>query len=187
MIKRRTVIATAGLVGLIGASTVPSQALTTMADRAFAMKAAQAGIAEVQEAQLALETAIDANVRDFAQRIVLSHTEINKRLATIQAQEGLAIPTEPNARDRAQIARLSTLSGDQFDRAYIEAQVRTHRQTEALFGRELYQGRDSALRQFASNTLPTIQNHGTMSNQVAAELTPRPMWAHRVDRHDSQP
>jgi putative membrane protein len=159
---------------------LPANANASRGDRAFVKQAAQSGQAEVMAAQLAIQRGIDANVRDFAQHMIRDHSKANRDLKQIASSKGIPVPSQIDPMDRAQIDKLRSLSGTDFDRAYSGFQVRDHRQAVALFQRESRMGRDSDLRQFAAQTLPTLRMHQSMSYQVVASLQPTPsLMAHR--------
>ncbi len=54
---------------------------------------------------------------------------------------------------------LSKLSGAAFDRAYARDMVKDHEQDVADFSKEASGGQKPALKDFASQTLPTLQDH----------------------------
>jgi len=165
------------------ACVLPANAATER-DKAFVIKAAQAGMAEVQAAQLAIQYGVDANVRDFAQRMINDHSRANRELKQIATSEGFALPAGPDASHRAELQRLSRLSGDAFDRNYTQDQIRDHRAAVNLFQSEINRGANPQLRQFAESTLPTLQMHRSMTYEVAASLPARPsLLAHRTMRH----
>lgn len=151
-------------------------------DRTFATKAAQGGMAEVQAGRIALQRGIDGGVRTFAQRMVDDHSRANRALQRIAMQQGIILPAHTDAAHQMALARLSSISGPQFDKVYIKGQVKDHVATVALFKREAAYGRNAALRQFAAKTLPTLQSHTRMSYQVSDDLMPSPragVYAHR--------
>jgi putative membrane protein len=124
----------------------------------FIHKAAGGGMAEVQMGQLAEERASSQAVKDFGQRMVTDHNQAGQQLQSLAASEGARIPTTLDAKDQALYDRLSGLSGSAFDRAYTRAMVNDHMQDVAEFQRESATAQDPAVRSFASNTLPTLQD-----------------------------
>ena len=129
------------------------------ADRRFATKAAAAGTAEIADAQIALQKSSRQDVKDFAQRMVDDHTKAADQLKSIASGEGINLPTSESAADRKKTHALQKLSGAQFDRRYISGQRAAHKQAVALFSKESSSGKDSQLKSFASQTLPTLQDH----------------------------
>ena len=62
-------------------------------------------------------------------------------------------------KEQGQLEQLQSVEGEAFDRAYLTAQVAAHDEAVALFDVFSTQGQDSALRAFAAETLPTLQEH----------------------------
>ena len=62
--------------------------------------------------------------------------------------------------------RLSRLSGAQFDQAYAKAMVEDHEEAVALFEAQTKNGRDAAVKEFASKTLPKLRDHLEMARKL---------------------
>jgi putative membrane protein len=72
------------------------------------------------------------------------------------------LPGDPSPEDQQAMTKLGSLSGEDFDRAYIESQVSAHEAAVGLFTQESEQGKDAQFRSFASSTLPTLKDHYQM-------------------------
>lgn len=142
----------------------------TNPDSTFAMKAAQGGMAEVQIGQLATRNASHSDVKAFGQRMVDDHTKINNKLKEIASNKSLTLPTSLDAKDQATYDRLSKLHGAEFDRAYMSDMVRDHRADIAEFEREANHGNDTDLKNFASQTLPTLKDHLSLAESTYAKV-----------------
>jgi putative membrane protein len=116
-------------------------------------------MAEVELGKLAADKATNEDVKAFGKRMVEDHTKAGDQLKGIAAKESVPLPTELNAKDKALKDRLSKLSGDAFDRAYINHMVMDHKQDVADFQKEANNGQDDAIKNFAQQTLPTLQDH----------------------------
>jgi len=135
-------------------------------DKNFMMKAAEGGLAEVQMGQLAQQNGQSQEVKDFGQRMVTDHTKANDQLKEIASQKGVTLPTSPNSHDQAEYNRLSKLQGDAFDKAYSKMMVSDHKKDVAEFKREANSGSDPDVKNFASQTLPTLQEHLQMAQKM---------------------
>jgi putative membrane protein len=142
-----------------GSTTGQSQQLSAQ-DQQFITEAAQGGMAEVQLGKLALQRASSQEVKDYAQHMIDEHTKVNQELMALAQQKGVTPPKTIGQKNEAVRAKLSKLSGSQFDKAYMsEAGVKAHTQQEALFRRQAEQGQDAELKAFAAKVLPTVQAH----------------------------
>jgi putative membrane protein len=140
-----------------------AQKMMKPGDAAFALKAAQGGVAEVRLGQLALKKANHSDVKAFGQRMVDDHSKTNERLKAAAAKSGMTLPATMNADDQALYDKLSRLSGAAFDRAYTRAMVKDHEQDIKEFQREAAKGTNADIRAFAEATLPTLQVHLEMA------------------------
>src|SRR3954469_9307461 len=163
----RMIVSTAWVVALLGA--VPALAAVSGADKAFATEAAHGGLAEVQMGELALQKASSPQVKEFAQRMVRDHTQANQDLMQLGKSENLTLPTQLDAKHKSEMDRLSAMSGNAFDAAYMQHMVQDHKKTVADFQKQAQSGSDPALKSFAQKYLPIIQQHLQMAETSAAK------------------
>ena len=147
-------------------------------DMAFVKEAAMGGLAEVELGRLATQKAESNDVKQFAQRMVDDHSKANDQLKPIAQQKNVEVPSQLSGKEKALYDRLSKLSGAQFDRAYMRAMVADHRKDVAAFKRESTAGTDAEVKQFASQTLPTLQDHLKMAQSTAGAAATSGRAAH---------
>ena len=136
-------------------------------DKKFVRDAAQGGMAEVELGKLATEKASSDDVKKFGQRMVDDHTKAGDQLKQVASNEGIQLPQSLSAKDKLTKERLSKLSGEQFDKAYMADMVKDHTQDVAEFQRESQSGKDPAVKDFASQTLPTLEDHLKQAKEIA--------------------
>ena len=102
-------------------------------------------------------------VKNLASRLHTDHMKANDELTKIASQKNWTLPAEPTADQKNQKAKLEKLSGTAFDKAYADLMVTNHRNNIPLFERQASKGADAELKQFASNTLPTLKEHLEMA------------------------
>jgi putative membrane protein len=129
------------------------------ADSHFAKEAAQGGMAEVKLGQLAQEKGSNDAVKSFGKRMVDDHSKAGDKLKDAASKENITLPDDIAAKDQATYDRLSKLNGAAFDRAYAKDMVKDHQTDVAAFQKEANGGKSDALKSFASETLPTLQDH----------------------------
>jgi putative membrane protein len=137
-------------------------------DESFYTNAAQGGLAEVDAGKLAEAKASNDTIKDFAGMMVKDHSTANQKLWSLAADKSVKLPTTPSVEQTASAEKLKLLSGTAFDKAYIRNQLDAHRDTVALFKKEIASGKDAQAKQFASATLPTVQAHLAKITQIAA-------------------
>ena len=139
----------------------------TAADSTFMKKAADGGIAEVELGKLAAEKASSQDVKSFGQRMVDDHSKANDQPKQLAAEKHVDLPQEPGAKHQATKARLEKLSGSDFDKAYVQEMVSDHKKDVAEFKRESKAAHDDDLKNFAAQTLPTLQEHLKQIESIA--------------------
>ncbi len=149
-----------GSTPLSPGTTGPDQTSLSASDTQFINQAAQGGMAEVELGQLALKQASSKAVKKYAQQMINEHTKVNNELMALATQKGVTPPTTIGAKYEAVRAKLSKLSGKNFDQAYMkQAGIQAHTEQAALFQRQAQQGQDPQLKAFAAKTLPAVQKH----------------------------
>jgi putative membrane protein len=143
------------------ASAVPPGPITGHADaandsRMFLRQAAAAGVKEVQDSRDALDRVKRPEVRDMAQTLIDDHTRTNDKLGALAKRKGWEVgggrpagsPTPQNSEG----------AGDP-DASFLSEQISGHEKTIADFRRQSESGDDADARQFAKETLPTLEHH----------------------------
>jgi putative membrane protein len=136
-------------------------------DKKFVREAAQGGMAEVELGKLATEKASSPEVKKFGQRMVDDHSKANEQLKEVASSQGITLPSRLSAKDEMTKERLSKLSGEQFDKAYMSDMVKDHTQDVSDFQQEANSARDPAVKEFAEKTLPVLKSHLREARQIA--------------------
>ncbi len=179
----RAMLAGIVVLGLAAAPMVAAQETTrpqkapqradnksVMGDQAWVTKVAQGGMAEVELGKLATEKAASDEVKKFGQRMVDDHSKANDELKTLAQNKKFTLPTDIDAKHKAERDRFSKLSGAAFDRAYMQAMVAGHREVENLFRMESTSGKDPDVKAWAAKTLPTVEEHLKMAQQTTTAV-----------------
>ena len=140
--------------------------------RSFVKTAAQDGMAEVGLAKLALKKSSNNDVKQFAQKMEQDHEQANEVLASIAKSKGLTLPHKLDAKHEDMMKSLSTKSGAAFDSAYAEHMAKGHSQAVALF-QGAAKSSDPELAAFARQTLPTLQEHKQLADNLRASVGTR--------------
>lgn len=98
--------------------------------------------------------------------MVTDHTKANEKLTALAAQDGFTVSMGPTSTQQAAINHLKALQGPSFDSAYKTMMLDDHQKTVALFKAEAASGANMDLREFAKDTLPTLENHLAMAGKL---------------------
>ena len=155
-----------------GVNNMPdTTAINTVSDSDFAKEAAEGGMAEVKFGQLAQDKGASDAVKEFGKRMVDDHLQANDKLKNIAERENVKLPLALSKKDQSTYDKLSKLSGDAFDRAYAHNMVKDHENDIASFQQEAANGRDPGIKTFASETLPTLQEHLKLAKEMMKSVS----------------
>jgi predicted outer membrane protein/sporulation protein YlmC with PRC-barrel domain len=160
-------LAAPGLAPVAAAQGAPAAAspaqeapAASAVDREFAQQALRLGLGELALGSLAQQRAADPTVRRFGARMVDDHGSANAELLSLARTAGLGeLSAQPDAAHQAEIRRLTALSGQAFDHAFMDRMVADHRQAIARFEAYAKAGHSVALKAFALRTLETLRAH----------------------------
>lgn len=142
----------------------------SVADRTFITSAAEANLAEIETAKMIEQKSKDPGVKDFAKRMVTDHTQASQSLATVAEMVGVTLPSTPSADDRARKDELEKLSASKLNKTYLRDELAGHKQVISAFESEIEHGQDQAVKNYASQTLPTLQDHIRIAEDVAGRM-----------------
>ncbi len=148
-----------------GMNAVPA-GQTSPQDRVFLKDALEGGMAEVQLGHLALQKSNNADVKQFAQRMVDDHTKMGEQMKPIAQQIGVKVPDGPSKKDKQTIAKLQELNGDDFDKAYMKDMVKDHKSDLNDFKTEAATGSNPAVQNAANQGSQIIGEHLQMAEQI---------------------
>lgn len=155
-----------GALLALGLAVSPALAQEKLSAQQFVEKAGQSGLAEVQLGELASEKAKATEVKTFGKRMVDDHGKANAQLKQIVEAKNMKMPAEMGAESKQMMDKLSKMSGEEFDQAYMRHMVEDHKKDVELFQGFAQQGQDQELKTFAQNTTPMLQQHLKMATDI---------------------
>jgi putative membrane protein len=128
---------------------------------------AYANLAEIDLAKLAQSKSKNDEVLNFARQMVDDHTKALDQLQQLAQQKSVTLPTELDAKHKAEQKRLQAMSGAAFDREYLaKAGVSDHNQAHRLVARVEANAHDADLKQLATKMQPGIDHHLQMAKEL---------------------
>jgi len=140
-----------------------------MKDKIFLRKSAEGGLAEVKLGQLAADKGSSDDVKSFGSKMVNDHTQLSTEMKPIADSMGIRLPKDMNKEDKARYEQLASLSGEEFDKAYILAMVQDHRKDWREFHEELMGTNDPTLKAEIEKGEAVIRDHMKMAVKMAKE------------------
>lgn len=150
-----------------GAAGSTSMHKASKADQHFIKEVIEGDLSEVKIGQLAQQNGQSQEVKQFGQTLQQDHSQNLQQAQSLAQQEGVTVPTKPNAKQTKMYDRLSKEKGARFDKAFAQAMVKDHKQDIAKFDKQAK--KNDPVGQFAQQTLPTLRKH----LQTAESLTNR--------------
>jgi putative membrane protein len=133
-------------------------------DQHFVTEAIQGDLAEIKMGQLAQQNGQSDQVKQFGRTLEQDHSDHLQKVRQIAQQNGLRVPSEPNANQKAAYKRMSAMSGGKFDSAFAKDMVQDHEKDIGKYDKEASSG--SALSDFAKQTLPVLKKHLEMAESI---------------------
>jgi putative membrane protein len=154
-----------GGFAMAGDKKADAKATRAVAQESWVKKAAQGGMAEVELGKLAQKKAQSDAVKQYAQHMVEDHNKANDELMKVAAVEGITPPSQPAPEHMATKKELTQASGAEFDKKYMEAQIKDHKEMIALFEQGA-KSNSRPIKEYASKTLPSLKKHLKMAQDV---------------------
>ena len=134
----------------------------------FVTIAAQSDMLEIESSRLALQKADNNKTKQFAEKMIKDHTETSAELKSL-VSSGKVQADAPSSLDKAhqeKLDKLTKLDGKAFTKEYDDMQVSAHKDAVSLFERYGKEGDNADLKAFAGKTLPHLQEHLKMAQEL---------------------
>ena len=139
-------------------------------DRRFITEAAHGGMFEVELGREVASKATNDDVKQFAQRMVDDHGKANDQLKKLAGDKGVDVPSSLDAKHKAEMDRITKLSGAELDKSYMSNMLRDHEKDVREFRHASEQATDPEVKSFASSTLPTLEEHLRLAKETAPKV-----------------
>jgi len=139
-------------------------------DKLFLICAAIDNQFEMQLAQLAQTKTQDQKVKDIAQRMLQDHQQADRQLQDAAQQSGVTIPRALPLINQQELKVFQSLSGRDFDQQFISHMRTAHAKALNAYQDVEQLAKNDQIKQFASKTLPTLQQHYQDVQQAATAL-----------------
>ena len=172
--KTQLSIAAAIIAAAIAAAATSVAADVNSTDKSFIKGAYQDGLAEIKMAELAQGKTASADVKAFAAHMATDHSAANIELKGIADAKSVEVPTSPSLIAQGKMKLDEAKSGTDFDKAYAAAMVSDHKKAVKAFEEAASNATDAEIKAFAAKTLPTLQSHLSMAEDLQNKLSANP-------------
>jgi putative membrane protein len=139
-------------------------------DLPFLQEATNANVLEVRLGQLAQSKASNPAVKQFGQRMVEDHTRLQQDLGSMTSRNAIPLNATVTPAHSEKINRLESLSGPQFDQAYMSMMIQDHQTDVAKFENQSRNADSPQVRELAAKSLPVLQQHLSFAQQVGSQV-----------------
>jgi len=167
MIRKLTAAAGLAAVFALGASPAPAQN-ADKASQKFIKTAIEHNYAEIDVGKLAQQKGKSPEVKAYGARMVKDHGEANQKAIAAAQQMGVKPPKSADLGHQATYLKLKILSGDSFDKSFAKGMLADHRKDVKEFQKE--SSKNDPAGQFAKETVPTLQEHLKMAQQLNGSI-----------------
>ncbi|MFC0100102.1 DUF4142 domain-containing protein [Micromonospora marina] len=184
-IKRLGLLAALVVVGLAPAAAAQAAAQPSTQDTQYLQAVHQVNLFEITAGNLAQQKGQNQQVKDLGKMFVTDHTQLDQTVQSTAQQLNVQLPAEPTADQQQVLDELNNLSGAEFDKAWVTAELAGHVQAIQATQTEISQGSEQSVVQLAQDALPVLQAHydalvalaqtlGVPVPQASASGTPSP-------------
>jgi len=157
----------AALAQSVGEKTGVNSALgITPKTEDFIKEAAMSDMLEIDAAKIAQQKG-NPDEKKFAEQMITDHTKTSTELkGMVPSDMKSAIPTSLDDSSQKKLDKLKDAKPDDFASQYDPMQVSAHEDAVSLFERYSKGGDDAKLKDWAGKTLPHLQHHLQMAEQM---------------------
>jgi putative membrane protein len=145
----------------------PTDTAVPLSDQQFVDFAGQTDMMEANLGQLAETQASAQRVKDYARTLVTDHTSDYTQLSAVAGKANLVVPKGLDAAHDKMIAPFKNLKGPAFDNRYIQEMTEGHTKAIAVYTKEAADAQSADLKNYASETLPSLQKHLDGAKEIA--------------------
>jgi putative membrane protein len=132
----------------------------------FVKEAAMSDMTEIAASKLGQERG-NAEEKTFAGQMITDHTKTSEELKAMTSGDvKAATPSALDSSSQSKVDKLKDAKPDDFSSDFNSMQVSAHKDAVSLFERYAKGGDDPKLKDWARKTLPTLQHHLEMAQNL---------------------
>ena len=132
----------------------------------FVKMATTKGIAELKVAQLGVDQANDAKIKELAQMLVKDHTAAGSDLKAIADSLGIKPGEQPDEKAEKEYKKLQATSGKEFDTAFLEHMSMCHNKGISWYEGGKKVAKSEPLIAYIDKVLPVLKTHASKIREL---------------------
>jgi len=137
-----------------------------LTDASFVEMVASGNMMEVKLGEIGQVKGTDPRVKEFAKRMVVDHAAAGNDLRATAKSAGLTVTEKMLDKHQKHVDMFANYKGESFDRDYMKHMVEGHQKTADLLTKGTNEVKDANLKAFATKTLPVVQDHLKMAQDI---------------------
>jgi len=165
------ILLTIGLAAAVALGASSAFAQDKKAEKAstdFIKTAIQHNYAEIDAGQMAQEKGKNPAVKEFGAMMAKDHGEANAKAQSVASQLNVDPPKSADMMHKASSLKLKAMSGDSFDRSYINDMVKDHEADVKKYRQQ--SAKSDPTGAMAKELLPVLEKHLAEAKKIQGEL-----------------
>ncbi|MGA3563982.1 DUF4142 domain-containing protein [Melissospora conviva] len=166
-VRRIGLVVALAVIGLVPATAshaagqvwTESSAPATTQDQKFLQSIHQVDLAEVVMGDMAANKGENQQVKELGKQLAMDHKQLDEKVTSTASKVQVTLPDQPTPDQQAMADQLNQVSGAEFDRQWVTAELEGHVQAIQMVQTEISLGSDREVTQLAQDALPTLQAH----------------------------
>lgn len=148
----------------------PKSDATKESDERFLVRAAEFHLEEIIMGKLARQRGLDPAVQALGTKLENAHRDAKSAVASLAMIKSIAIPQVATQRSQDAYARLSEKMGEEFDLAYVDMMIQSHKDAINLYADATRGNNDGDVKNFAVGMLHELREYLIQSEQCESTL-----------------
>lgn len=137
---------------------------------AFLAQAMEDSLAEIELCVVALHNSANDDIKRFAQTMIDEHGRLGAQIEELAAKNNAEMPKKPRPEHAKAVKALSRLKGEEFDRRFIEQNLRDHENDIKVFEHYAAEESNAALKKLAKGGADMLSRHLKMVKELQKKL-----------------
>lgn len=125
----------------------------------FATNAADASLAEINFANLAIANTTNNEIKTYANMMLKDHGMANDELMALAKSKNVTLPATMSSEHQKNRNELAEKKGTDFDKKYAQLMEENHVKVLAVMEHQARKGTDPDLKAFAAKLVPVVNSH----------------------------
>lgn len=136
----------------------------------FATNAADANLAEIDFANLAIGKTSNEQIKNFANMILKDHGAAHDEIIALAKSKNITLPATMSGENQKRRKELDEKTGTDFDKKYASLAEENHVKILAFLEHQARKGTDTDLKTYANKMVPTIKAHLNAIRKIKDEV-----------------